>query len=295
MEFATAEQLVVRWTIGAVRERGFEMLRLSIASAYRLFGPQTAYVVCVNTLTVDDAKLRTFPSGCGVPDEIQAAVEWRLVTRHDLPGLLLPYLDHECIEGMGWKLAPLRVYPERRELAIDNDVILWALPEGMRRWLTEPSAYLFAEDVDRCFGSFESLVPPDITPSGGLNAGIRGLPAGEDLSVPLRAVLQAADLATRQTDGTPLRLQGEIEEQGLQAAAMARCEPLYLVQNAEVSLCSPFWPKRPEFGSCGAHFVGMNASHSPWDYYDRPADQWLADHWERSRPELYRRAGLTLK
>ena len=75
---------------------------------------------------------------------------------------------------------------------------------------------------------------------------------------------------------------------------MARTAPLHLVRNSEVSLCSPFWPKRPVFGTCGAHFIGMNAAHIPWDYYDRPADVWLAEHWARSRPELYERAHLPL-
>ena len=38
----------------------------------------------------------------------------------------------------------------------------------------------------------------------------------------------------------------------------------------------------------------MNALHTPWDYYDRPADAWLDEHWLRHRPALYEKAGLTL-
>ncbi len=288
------ERLAIRWTIGDVRERGFEMLCLSIVSAFRLFGPEAKYLVCVNTLTVDDARGRTFTADCQVPDEVAKLVQWRQVSRASLPPVLLPYVDAACIEGMGWKLAPLRTFAERYELAIDNDVILWDVPDGMRQWLAEPRSFLFAEDVDRCFGSFEPLIRADITLSGGLNAGIRGLPPGEDLSAQLLAVLTEADALSRSGTGAALRLAGEIEEQGLQAAAIARTAPLYLVRDDEVRLCSPFWPKRPDLGSCGAHFVGMNAAHIPWDYYDRPADVWLAEHWEHSRPELYRRAGLPL-
>ncbi len=288
------DRLAVRWTIGDVRERGFEMLFLSIVCAYRIFGPVARYIVCVNTVSVEDAQKRTFATERPAFTHIRAAVEWRAVSRCDLVPVLLPYLDAGCIEGMGWKLAPLRTFPERYELAIDNDVILWDTPTGMRRWLEEPRSFLFAEDVDRCFGSFEPLVAADVTPSGGLNAGIRGLPPGHDLSAELAAVLADADRLARGQAGPPLRLHGEIEEQGLQAAAMVRTSPLYLVRNDEVSLCSPFWPKRPAFGTCGAHFVGMNAPHIPWDYYDRPADDWLAEHWERSRVELYQRARLSL-
>jgi len=71
-------------------------------------------------------------------------------------------------------------------------------------------------------------------------------------------------------------------------------EITYLVRNAEVSLCSPFWPRSPHFGTCGAHFVGMNAPHIPWNYYDRPADLWLDEHWQKVRPLLYEKAGLRI-
>jgi len=104
-----------------------------------------------------------------------------------------------------------------------------------------------------------------------------------DLGEALGAVLAVAEREARLRTGLPLDLSGEIEEQGLQAAAILRCAPLHLVRLAEVNLSSPFWPKTPAFGSCGAHFVGMNARHIPWNYFDRPADEWLAEHWERAR------------
>ena len=144
-------------------------------------------------------------------------------------------------------------------------------------------AGLFAEDVERCLGSFEGVCPP-----GKFNGGIRGLPPDADLGQELVGAIQDAC----KTSGEPLRLIAEIEEQGLQAAAMCRMKKLLLVRTDDVSICSPFWPRSPEAGRCGAHFVGLNAHHIPWNYYDRPADAWLDEHWERHRPELYRRAGL---
>jgi hypothetical protein len=270
-----AERLVVRWTIGDVRDRGFELLRLSIASAFQLFGESAKYLVCVNSLSAQQASRRTGP--------LPVAVEWREVTHSDLPEVLLAYFDESIIEGMGWKLAPLRTYPERYELALDNDCILWETPDGMRQWLQSENGCLFAEDVSRCYGSFDALCPP-----GNLNAGIRGLPPNVDLGGALDSVLR--ELSSHSS--APLRLESEIEEQGLQAAAICRMSPLFLVRTTEVSLCSPFWPRSSEFGSCGAHFVGMNAPHIPWNYYDRPADAWLEEHWQSKRPLLYLKSGL---
>lgn len=276
VQILNMDRLALRWTIGNVCSRGFEILRLSIGCAFRIFGTSVKYVVCVNSLSSKEAQERT-----GV---LPVAVEWIEVTRHDLPTFLRSYLDESMIEGMGWKFAPLRIYPGRYELAIDNDCILWDIPEGMRQWLQSEDGCLFAEDVERCLGSFDSLCP-----SGKLNAGIRGLAPGIDLKDALDSVLRDLSLQS----GKPLRLTAEIEEQGLQAAAVCRMEPLFLVQTTEVSLCSPFWPRSPEFGTCGAHFVGMNAHHIPWNYYDRPADIWLEEHWRNKRDLLYQKAGFS--
>jgi hypothetical protein len=272
-----ADRLAVRWTIGDVRERGFEMLRLSIACSFKLFGPLARYLVCVNSLSLAEARERT--------GSLPVVVEWCEVTRADVPEVLRAYSDESLIEGMGWKLVPLRTWPERYELALDNDCILWDLPEGMRQWLQSEDGSLFAEDVERCLGSFDAICPP-----GALNGGIRGLAPGEDLGESLEAVLQETSRAA----GIRLQLISEIEEQGLQAAAVCRMHPLFLVTTTEVSICSPFWPRSPKLGTCGAHFVGMNTRHIPWNYYDRPADIWLEEHWRRHRPMLYEKAGLPL-
>jgi len=129
----------IRWTVGDVRARGFEMLRLSIASAFQLLGAAARYVVCVNTLSVDEARHRT--------GSLPASVEWRRVTRDDLAPFLYPYLGDVMAEGVGWKLAPLRIFPNHYELSLDNDCILWHLPEAIGEWLGSHDRCLFAEDV----------------------------------------------------------------------------------------------------------------------------------------------------
>lgn len=68
--------------------------------------------------------------------------------------------------------------------------------------------------------------------------------------------------------------------------------PAHVVPTADVAICSPFWPKRPGLGRCGAHFVGLNSRALPWTYYDRPATRWVEENWRRHRPKLYRRVGL---
>src|SRR4051812_28383363 len=57
--FALRGQLGIRWTIGDVSDRGFHALRLSIQGAWRLFGADARYAVCVNTLPLEVVRART--------------------------------------------------------------------------------------------------------------------------------------------------------------------------------------------------------------------------------------------
>jgi hypothetical protein len=170
------EALTIRWTIGNVHARGFELLRLSISCAFHLFGPAADYVVYVNCIDVDEARRHTGP--------LPVHVRWRQASRAEHSQALAPYMDAGLIEGMGWKLIPLRAAPEQHELALDNDCILWDFPSGLRQWLQEPGGVLFAEDVGRCLGRFDAICPP-----GNFNAGIRGLSPGVDLEAELTTAL----------------------------------------------------------------------------------------------------------
>ena len=261
-------RLAVRWTVGDASSRGCEALRLSIRGAYNLLGPDAAYVVCLNGIAPEEARSRAGP--------LPAAVLWR--PPGQLREFLRGYLDHGTAEGVAWKFAPLRLFPGRHELALDNDCILWALPDAMRCWLaSDRNECLLAEDVREGFGQFAALCPPEPR-----NTGIRGLPPWFDLGAALRSVL-----AER-----PVRLASELDEQGLQVAALSRGRRLLAVGLDDVTICSPFHPHLPEVGRCGAHFVGLNTGHIAWDYYGRPADAWMAEHWTRHAPFLDRAVGL---
>ena len=271
------KKLCIRWTIGDASSRGWEALRLSTHCALKLFGASARYVICVNSTTLASAQQRAG----GLP----ACVEWQALTPTRIPAFLRPHLDPEMAEGVGWKLVPPRVCETGHELAIDNDCILFAVPRALREFLAGDHATLMAEDVERCLGQFSALAP-----AGAFNSGIRGLPPGYNYADALAATLRDAESAL----STPLLLRSELDEQGLQAAALHRERTCLTVSREEVSICSPFWPRDPEPGSCGAHFVGLNPRHLPWNYYDRSADHVRREHWDRWRPLLYSKAGLPM-
>jgi hypothetical protein len=261
------ERLGVRWTIGNVAPRGFEALRLSLWGARRLFGPAARYCVCVNSLPVDEARALTGR----VPEE----VEWREVDA--LPAMLAPHLEPGLAEGVAWKLAPLRCWPDRYELSLDNDVVLWDLPPAIGAWLDgDDGRCLLAEDVRPAFGRFAALCG-----ERALNSGIRGLPPGFALERALAAVLARS----------PVTLTSELDEQGLQVAALLPTRP-HIVPTSDVSICSPFPPHQPGLGRAGAHFVGLNARRLQFRLFcDRSSELVRAEHRDALAPTLRARVG----
>ncbi len=270
--------LAVRWTVGDVSARGWEALRLSVHCAVRLFGNDTAYAVCVNSVALDVAKELAGP--------LPEGVEWIEVHASAMPLFLRKHLRDGMAEGVGWKLLPLRLFPDRHELSLDNDCVLWTMPEAVQRWRAQADRTLLAADIERCLGIFQAAAQVPVP----INSGIRGLPPGFDLEAALMATLAAEESRT----GAPVLLESELDEQGMQAVALHRVEPALVVATADVSICSPFWPRQPELGRCGAHFVGLNSKHIPWDYFDLPGDVVRRQHWDGHRAALYAHAGLAL-
>lgn len=262
----SASNLALRWTIGDVSEHGFEALRLSVWGAWRVFGAEASYDILVNSVPLARAREWVGP--------LPRGVRWHNVTRA-VPKSLKPYLDGGMAEGVGWKFAPLRLHPDKFELSLDNDCILWDWPEAVRAWLDGAGdCCLIAEDVRTMLGQFESLCGPEPR-----NSGIRGTPPGFDFEHSLLSVLQQC----------PVKIQSELDEQGLVTAALSIEQPPLVVTVDEVSICSPFPPHVPWLGRCGAHFVGLNARNLPWDLDGRPASDYIREHWRRHRKALYDR------
>jgi hypothetical protein len=237
--------LAVRWTIGDVSSRGFELLALSIAGARKIFGPHATYIVCVNTIGVGCAQARIGP--------IAKYVDWHDSTG-EIPEWLGPHLDANMAEGVAWKFAPPHLFPDRHVLLLDNDVVLWCMPPTISDWLQDTDALLIAEDVLACHGKFAHLCPKEPR-----NSGIVGIPPHYDRGFHLRALLVEAGV----------RLSSETDEQGLQVALVTSMKHR-VVRLSEVTICGYFRPHLPELGSCGAHFVGVNVKQHPvahgfWD------------------------------
>ena len=264
----TSRKLGIRWTIGDVSREGFTALELSVWGAWNLFGNNADYAICVNSVPLHVAQQKAGTLPC------EAA--WHGVSGAEIPKFLRRHLGTEMAEGVAWKLAPLRMFTERFELSLDNDCILWSLPDAMRTWfdLKTAGVCLIAEDVKSCYGQYARFCGNEPR-----NLGIRGLPPGFDLAGALKTILHEI----------PVRLDSELDEQGLQLAALSLfAEPL-AISLEDVAICSPFPPHLPHLGRCGAHFVGLNAHRLPWTLAGREASDLTRESWLRLESEVARR------
>lgn len=262
-------QVALRWTIGDVSDYGFEALRFSVLFAFNLFPKGTRFAVCVNTIGTDEARRRT--------GELPHGVEW-VDAKPLLPRWLPEQTDREMAEGVAWKLAPVRLFPDSYEIALDNDVILWRVPDVMKIWLAsgDSQTVVMAEDLHRAYGQFSELCE-----ARSINSGLRGLPPHFNYERVLKRVLRR----------TRIKLRSELDEQGLQVAALAE-KNVVLVSNEDVTICSAFPMHQHHLGRCGAHFVGLNPKTLPWKGADgRPMHEAIRDAWRKHARRLSEMAG----
>lgn len=261
-----APSIGIRWTIGDVSDFGFETLRLSIIGVSNLFGERASYAVCVNSISIEAARERT--------GTLPLRVEWVDAARL-VPRWLRNFVDSDMAEGVAWKLCPVRLFPQQYEISLDNDLILWSLPSGMKSWLESdaPDACLLAEDVQSAAGQFTPYLGDEA-----LNSGIRGFPPAMDVEGALWDFIRKSGRI----------LQSELDEQGLQAAVLSR-GTLFKVGIDDVSICSPFPMHHQTLGRCGVHFVGINPKTMPWILNGRPGHYATRGNWLRWRPRVLQR------
>jgi hypothetical protein len=228
-------------------------------AAWRLFGNQTDYVVCVNTIAADEARRRLGPA---IPDLYVVQVR-----ASDFPSWLRGRIDRGHAQGAAWRLAPVRVAPACNELALDNDVILWRIPPAIEEWLAVGEGCVSAEGTHAAFGKFASSCGPEPR-----DAGIRGLPPGFAYDAALRRLL----------DEHPGSVETGADEQGIQVAALQRLDGAHIVSAREVSVSSLDAPFPLVLGTHGVHLAGLNARSNG------PAQPAIHRDWARHRAAIER-------
>jgi hypothetical protein len=226
------EKIVARWTIGKTTPAGYECLGLSIASFTQLY----------------DAKVVITHQGVG--GAITAIADRFNASLHDQTkylGSITPPM------GVAWKLYPPRLFPDQREICIDNDIVfLDRIPE-IETFLSSDCTLLL-EGSSRNYGRFDRHVPPGYC----INSGIYGMPVGFNFQKYIN--LYAGQAWEVNAFGEHAKSK-TFDEQGLVAFALLNYGRFVIIPESTVTNC-----ERHLLPGKGLHFVGLNRNqfHEPY-------------------------------
>jgi len=174
---------IIRWNIGNVSQQGWDCLYQSIQNTHLLYGDEVERWICFNTVRFSHPRLDV------IGDEVDQLLE---VTPENVPRSL--HLHYPAAAHLsGWIFAPMQCDPPRRELVLDNDVILYKRNADIDAFLfgDEPF-FLFNEQYFSYYSSYPPVkrrrhayhdvadyVRDDLADNRQCNGGLVGYPEGE--------------------------------------------------------------------------------------------------------------------
>ena len=165
--------LILRWTFGEIKfgynsPQGLELLKYSIKFAHLIFPgdfDNVEFYACYNNIR--KSTLKTI-------EKFSKKYDVRLI---DVSDLLLNKLRNDTSKNSWWKYALPRIDITRYEIMIDNDVILWDIPDILRQAITENALIALSDGGGRFYGDFKEEIE-NLDKNLVLNAGFIGFPKG---------------------------------------------------------------------------------------------------------------------
>lgn len=254
---------IIKWLIGPVREDGYEALRISLENFWLLYADQVEYVVCFNRID------------CLTLQQMVAAPALIPIQWYDQTP------DRSSAAGeFGWKFYPLKLTADRRELWLDNDLVIHKRHPNIDSFLFgKEDRFLFLEDVQRVYQpeSLDAVIPIGVEICGGLV----GLPARSITEIREEYVRFLRRHAIPETD-THFTAE-ELKLLGIENASVAvlyLCFPGQSLMISKEEIPPGKFIRSGILGHYGMHFTGLNRGPKQgvaWSF------RRLADSSERPR------------
>ena len=240
---------IARWTIGAVSNTGFDVLRHSIVLFSKIY-PEFERIVCFNS--IEKSKIKFLE---GKAQLFEQKEEYNVCD-------ILPTNpnDEQQASGCGWKLCPPRLSLKTHELFIDNDLIIRKRIKEIDDWLKVQDEAIMSEGHprSRMFGVFDEFIPKEIN----VCAGLFGLPPNFDFADRIKFFVSQKKVTI-----------GGWEEQGLTASIVTNSQKYRLIPLSKVHISEdwvedPLAPLSQNYSNNNKqkpdaiHFVGAN--RKPW-------------------------------
>ncbi len=239
------KKIVVRWTFGATKSRmlssqALDLLDLSVKFAILLFKATSRnikFIICYNNL--NDYVL----------DEVQKISAVNGIFSMDVSDLLPNELGNEDSKNSWWKYAPPRIDEEAYEIIMDNDVIIWGIPETLKNSIEKNALVALTDAAGKYYGDYKEKIE-ELNNELKLNAGLIGLP-------PNFAIDPSEILENLPQDHFH-------SEQGFTALKFAKYDKLkYLIPLSEIEQLNVNMLDPEELISkcVGGHFCGCSYGH----------------------------------
>lgn len=257
------KKTVVRWTIGetearSLSEQALDMLDLSIKFCQLKFDrifERVKFFVCHNNLSKETL------------NRVKKITKNNEVNLMDVNDELPKRLKNNKVKNSWWKFAPPRVSPDSYEIIMDNDVLLWDVPDTLMEAHKEESILALTDGKGDYYGDYTRRVK-SIDPDLKLNAGLLGLPP--EFSFDLGSV-----------DANSLN-DFFHSEQGFTALQFLSYQgPKTLISLKEVPQLNvdKIKPTRLISEYKGGHFCGCSYDH--FDYWEKLYHKPLTEHYNK--------------
>ncbi len=170
MQLIKDDNLIIRWTFGETLSRptslqAFDMLECSIAFANVIF-PNSRKIINFNSLKSNESysKLKNIAK-----NKIEL-----------VESISLDFKTKQNGKNSFWKYYPIRIDTSKYEIILDNDVVLWSLPNTVADWLKSDGLLINSDWRGVYYGIFNNMIPEHLQ----LNAGIIGYPPNFKFPLP---------------------------------------------------------------------------------------------------------------
>lgn len=257
------KKLIIRWTLGETNARelssqALDMLNLSIKFGCLRFKElfrEVEFTICHNNLS--ESNLRN----------LKEITKRNQITLIDVSDELPERLRNKNVKNSWWKYAPPRLDKKAYEVIMDNDLILWNIPQTLSRAIRQGSLVALTDPAGKFYGDYRMEVE-NVDSELSLNAGLIGLPPEfvinplEACKIPLKDFFHS--------------------EQGFTALKYAEYNgPKYLIGLDEVhqTNVNPINSQELLSKYDGGHFCGCSYGH--FDYWDRLYSSDLKNYYKK--------------
>lgn len=225
---------IIRWVVGDCHKLGYQVLYESIIKFKNIYKNNFLYCLCYNVNKIN----KELKKSLDIVDKTINQKKFKETLTYD-----------PCVlNGPHWKLYPPRAFPDRHEIIIDNDIIIYKKLKEIDEFLFNKNLFITTEAVERSYGSqFGDIVRKNFN----INSGLVGLPPFFNYKKEIEDILKKGSGIWK----------NHFDEQTIVASILQKNNTKIIPFNTISSCCSI---TGLSVGKKGTHFLGVNNGYDKY-------------------------------